>query len=264
MTKVSVIIPCYNQGHYLDEAVDSVLNQTFQDFEIIVVNDGSTDEATNSLLAEYRRPRTKVVHTENQGLAMARNNGIREAVGEYILPLDADDRIVPTYLEKAAPLLDSQPDVGIVYCMAETFGAVKGPWFAADFSIRRMLLGNLIFCSALFRREDWQVVGGYNSGMVHGWEDWDFWLSLIERGRGVHRIPDVLFYYRVAEGSMAKSMDVTKKVDMHMQIVRRHKDLYIENMRPLLALYYRLTASWPYRLLKVCRVPSMVSRWLGR
>ena len=95
MPKVSVIIPCYNQGACLEEAVDSVLAQTFQDFEILVVNDGSTDEATIRMLGKYERPKTRVIHTDNQGLAMARNNGIREARGAYILPLDADDKIGP-------------------------------------------------------------------------------------------------------------------------------------------------------------------------
>ena len=98
MAKVSVIIPCYNQGAYLNEAVESILAQSYRDFEIIVVNDGSTDEETNRLLSGYDRQQTRVLHTENQGLSSARNNGIREAQGEYILPLDADDRIDPTYL----------------------------------------------------------------------------------------------------------------------------------------------------------------------
>jgi glycosyltransferase involved in cell wall biosynthesis len=259
MPKVSVIIPCYNQGAYLNVAVESVLAQTYRDFEIIVVNDGSTDESTNRLLSNFRKPMTRVLHTPNQGLAMARNNGISEATGEYILPLDADDKIAPTYLEKAVQVIETRPEVGIVYCQAETFGAVTGPWLAAEYSLRGMLLGNLIFCSALYRKEDWQAVGGYKPNMAHGWEDWDFWLSLIELGRAVHRIPEVLFYYHVKEVSMTKSMDVAKRVDMHMQVMGNHKALYIDNSRPLLEIYYRITGSSPYRLLKRLGVPYFVS-----
>ena len=92
MMKVSVIIPCYNQGQYIEEAVKSVLAQTYQNFEIIIVNDGSTDEFTNKLLSDYDKQKTKVLHTDNQGLASARNNGIKVAKGKYILPLDADER----------------------------------------------------------------------------------------------------------------------------------------------------------------------------
>ena len=106
MPRVSIIMPCYNQGQYVAEAVDSVLGQTFHDFEIIIINDGSTDQETISTLESFDRPKCLILHTTNQGLAAARNNGIREARGEYILPLDADDRIAPTYLEKAVRVLD--------------------------------------------------------------------------------------------------------------------------------------------------------------
>ncbi len=91
MPKVSVIIPCYNHGKYIDEAVDSILNQTFKDFEIIIVNDGSTDELTNNKLKQYDKPKTFVINKENEGLSVARNTAIKRAVGEYILTLDADD-----------------------------------------------------------------------------------------------------------------------------------------------------------------------------
>ncbi|MCI5167028.1 MAG: glycosyltransferase family 2 protein, partial [Candidatus Electrothrix sp. GM3_4] len=118
MPRVSVVIPCYNQGSFIDETIHSVLAQTWQYFEIIVVNDGSTDPFTVNHLQQLNFPKTRVLHTENQGLSSARNNGIREAQGEYILPLDADDRIGPTYLEQAIRLLDADPELGIVYCKA--------------------------------------------------------------------------------------------------------------------------------------------------
>lgn len=261
--RVSVIIPCYNQGAWLDEAVESVLAQTYRNFEIIVVNDGSTDPATVRLLERYERPHLRVIHTHNQGLAMARNNGIAAASGEFILPLDADDAIAPSYLEEAVPLLEQYPRTGIVYCLGETFGAVNGPWFAPPYSLRHMLLGNLIFCSALFRREDWQAVGGYKSSMAAGYEDWDFWLSLIGRGREVQRIPKTLFRYRVKECSMAASMDWRVKAEMHHRIMLNHRDLYLENMKSLLELYYRMTGSRPYRLLKRLGMIRRLNRLWG-
>lgn len=264
MPKVSVIIPCYNQGAWVDEAVASVLAQTFRDFEIIVVNDGSTDEATNRLLLEYERPQTRVIRTANQGVAMARNTAIREAKGVYILPLDADDRIAPTYLEKGVAILDRDQEVGIVYSLGELFGSREGHWAVPDFSVRGILLTNLIFCSALYRKSDWERVGGYNPNMRSGSEDWDFWLSLVELGRGVTRIPEVLFYYRITAGSRERSMDRGRRVDMHLQLMRNHPQLFIENARPILEFYYRLTASFPYRLLKRLRVTHFVGRLLRR
>jgi glycosyltransferase involved in cell wall biosynthesis len=130
MPKISVIIPCFNQGPYLDEAVDSVLAQTFQDFEILVVDDGSTDAETIKILRDFARPKTRIIRTENQGLSAARNNGIREAMGEYILPLDADDKIGPGYLEDAVrtsasstvrrPILESGTAAGLCRIIRRT------------------------------------------------------------------------------------------------------------------------------------------------
>ncbi len=230
MATVSVIIPCYNQGHLLDEAVESVLNQTLQDFEIIIINDGSTDPFTNALLADYRKDKTTVLHTGNQGLAAARNNGIRQATGRYILPLDADDRIGPEYLEKAVQVLDSHADIGIVYCRARLFGAVETEWNLPAYSLSEMLQDNLIFCTALFRRSDWQMVNGYDPGMVYGWEDYDFWLSLIEKGRQVYQIPEYLFFYRVASDSMVRSKEKWQKVAMFKRIFERHPALFQQNI----------------------------------
>ena len=184
MVKVSVIIPCYNQGRFVDEAVASVRAQSFQDYEIIIVDDGSTDGSA-AILQGYNEEKICVLSTSNQGLASARNNGIQKASGKYILPLDADDAIQPTYLEQGVQLLEENENLGIVYCRAALFGAVETEWNLPEYSLSEMLLDNVIFCSALFRKSDWQAVGGYDPGMVYGWEDYDFWLSLIELGREV-------------------------------------------------------------------------------
>lgn len=230
MAKVSVIIPCYNQGLYVSEAVDSILAQTYQDLEIIIVNDGSTDEQTNTLLDAFSRDKTKVIVTSNQGLAAARNNGISAASGQYILPLDADDRIAPLYIEKAVQLLDSEPDTGIVYCRAMLFGAVESEWVLPAYSLEEMLKDNVIFCSALFRREDWEAVGGYDTGMIYGWEDYDFWLSLIESGRTVRQLDSHLFYYRVSPDSMVRTKEKWQKIEMFTRIYHRHQEFIGKNI----------------------------------
>lgn len=226
MPKVSVIIPCYNQGAYLEESVGSVLAQTFRDFEILVVDDGSADGETVQILEGCAWPQTRVIHTGNQGLAAARNNGIREAAGQYILALDADDKIGSDYLAEAVHILDHHPDIGIVYSEAAYFGARTGHWHLPDYATDQMLFQNLIFCSALFRREDWKRVGGYNVNMVYGWEDWDFWLSLIHLGVKVYRIPKVHFFYRLREASMIQAMDEGKRFYMRLHAILNHRDLY--------------------------------------
>lgn len=235
MSKVSVIIPCYNQGKYIDEAVSSVLSQTYKSFEIIIVNDGSTDKFTNELLKTYSRPKTRIIFTRNRGVSTARNLAISESKGEYILPLDADDKIAPEYLEKAMHFFENDivGDVGIVYCLAEFFGKKSGLWNLPEFSFEEILLRNMIFCSAFFRKSDWQKVGGYNDNMKDGYEDWDFWLSLIEAGVGVYKIPDVLFYYRIKRGSRCNAMSEKEKFEMRLQIFDNHEKLYRDNLKSI-------------------------------
>lgn len=230
MPIVSVVIPCYNQGHFVDEAVASVRGQSFDDLEIIIVNDGSTDSFTNKLLSRYDKTRAKVITTANRGLAAARNTGIAAATGRYILPLDADDKIARGYVEQAVAILEERPDVGIVYCQATLFGAVETDWSLPDYSLPRMLIDNIIFCSAFFRYKDWLEVGGYDEGMIYGWEDYSFWLSLIEKGTEVYQIPEKLFSYRVASDSMVRSKEKWQKIEMLKRIYLRHQTLFSENI----------------------------------
>ncbi len=225
MPSVSVIIPCYNQGAYLDEAVGSVLAQTYRDFEIIIVNDGSTDEFTNKKCESYADEKIKLLTTDNQGLAAARNNGIALARGKYILPLDGDDLIEPAYISEAVAVLDAEPDTGIVYCHARLFGAVETDWLLPEYCIEEMVRDNVIFCTALFRKSDWELVGGYDPGMIYGWEDYDFWLSLIERGREVKQLKGSYFRYRVTADSMVRSKEKWQKIEMFRRIYLRHSEI---------------------------------------
>lgn len=240
MTKVSVVIPCFNLGQYINEAVDSVKAQTYQDFEIVVVNDGSTDLETKKIIENLDAPKIKILTTSNQGLASARNNGIESSCGKYILPLDADDRIAPTYLEKAVGVLEKNENTGIVYCQARFFGAKSFEWDLPSFELSRMMIDNLIFCSAFFRRKDWEAVGGYNPNMVYGWEDYDFWLSLIELGKEVYRIPETLFFYRARKDSMVNSMSEEKLLYSYKQLGKNHKKLYIDNIDEIFSYIYSL------------------------
>ncbi len=230
---VSVVIPCFNHGKFIDEAVNSVLNQTFQDFEIIIVNDGSTDEFTNELLKNYSKPKTKVIMTENQGVSVARNVGIKEAKGKYILPLDADDKILPAYLEKAVKIIEENTKFGIIYCEAEFFGAKTEKWNLPEYRFSDILNGNCIFCTALFRKSSWKKVNGYKKEMKNAWEDYEFWLSLIEIGEEVYRIPEVLFQYRQHKiSSRNNSADARKtRLLLHKQIIKFHLQMYYNNLK---------------------------------
>jgi GT2 family glycosyltransferase len=202
--RVSVIIPCYNLGQYLDEAVESVLSQTCQDFEILVVDDGSTDPATQALLADYRRPKTRVIQVAHGGLAAARNVGVANTTGVYLCALDADDRLDPTYFEKAIPVLDADPSIAFVSCWLRTFGDEEWEWKPERCDLPTLLWEDTVLTAALVRREAVIAIGGYDMAMpVQGDEDWDLWLTLVERGyRGVI-LPEALFNYRRRAGSMS-------------------------------------------------------------
>ncbi|NJP08450.1 MAG: glycosyltransferase family 2 protein [Leptolyngbyaceae cyanobacterium RU_5_1] len=254
---VSVIMPCYNQGHYLDEAVASVLAQTYQSFEIIVINDGSTDPETTRLLKHYEKPNV-IIHTANQGPSAARNTGIQQARGEYILPLDSDDRIAPTYLEKAVHILNTEPDAGIVYSQAEQFGDKSGLFDVPAYSFPEILLGNMIFNSSFYRKVDWEKVGGYNENMVWGWEDYDFWLSIIELGRDVIRIPEVLYFHRELPNSRSQQMTHDKWVQSYVQLFKNHPQLYSDHIETLFQSLVDLRADVHRTHTRLHRVLSQV------
>jgi len=210
---ITVIIPCYNDGEYLREALDSVFHQSSDDWEIIVVDDCSTDVVTQRVLSGICDERVRLFRTQEQsGPAVARNLAIRNAAGSYILPLDADDKIGTSYLEKAKNLLDSSMDLEIVYCHASLFGLSHGPWKLPSFEPSRFVLDNMIFSSALFRKSTWERVGGYSENMLEGMEDYDFWIKILSHGGRVHCINECLFHYRIKRKSRTTVL-LSKKND---------------------------------------------------
>lgn len=233
--RVSVIIPCYNHGDFILEAVDSVKHQSFLAYEIIVVDDGSTEPGTLEILSGlYEKGDVKLIQQQNAGVSSARNSGIAHADGEYILPLDADDRISQGFLLQAVAEMDRDVNTGIVYGHTELFGDKQGLWVKPEFALQDMLFENLIVVSALFRKADWERVGGFREEMVYGWEDWDFWLSIIGLGRRVARLDIVSLHYRILPESRSSRMSFSQKCCMMASLVLRHKGLYWSNTREVL------------------------------
>jgi len=241
MPKVSVIIPCYNHGEFLLETLYSLQEQTFTDYEIIIVNDGSTDEATVTLLQNMKRPKTRIFNTVNNGVSAARNRGITEAVGQYILPLDADDLITPQFLEKTVSLLEQNPETGIVSCDAELFGMLSEVRQLPDFSLEHLLSENLLFATSVFRKSNWKSVGGYRTAMKFGWEDWDFWIAMARSSIKVIHIPEPLFKYRISSESRDRSMTLWQKLNMMLLILVKHFKCYLKSPMSLIRL---LTNAW--------------------
>lgn len=221
---VSVVVPCYNHGKYLEETIQSVQQSTWQKKEIIIVDDGSTDNSVKiakKMMNLYKN--VNCIFQENSGPSVARNNGIQAATGELILPLDADDLISPKYIENGIRKFENDPDVKLVYCEAEKFGAKTGKWKLDDFSLEKLAYKNMIFISALFRKTDWQKAGGFSEEMTWGFEDWEFWISLLKSGGKVVKLPFTGFYYRIQTNSRRKTVDKSgrrKTVDF---INRKHR-----------------------------------------
>ena len=200
---VSVVIPCFNHGEYLVEAVASVTDLRRADVELIVVDDGSTDERTLREMDLLTSRGIRVIRQENRGLAAARNAGIRAARGELILPLDSDNRIREAYLVEGVRLLRGAPDVGVVYGNAEYFGGRGGMWQVPEFDLVQLARGNFVDACALYRKVIWESLQGYDEKMPWmGWEDWDFWMRAAVRGWGFSHLDAIAFDYRVRAGSM--------------------------------------------------------------
>lgn len=228
MEKVSIVMPCYNDGAYIHEAIESVLHQTYENLEIIIIDDGSDDPVTKSILEQIDDLRIKIFHSHRLRPAGARNYGIKEATGKYILPVDSDDKIESTYVEKAVKILEQNENIGVVYCYGDLFGEQSGRWQLPDYSFKTMLLDNIVFVTAMFYKSDWEKVGGFNTKMKAGMEDYDFWLSLLEIGREIYQIPEVLFHYRIKPVSRTTKFqdDCASKQETYRQIYFNHPVLY--------------------------------------
>ena len=226
---ISVIVPCYNQAQYLDECLQSVLEQTYQNWECIIVNDGSPDN-TEEVVKKWteKDPRFKYLKKENGGLSSARNAGIKAAQGEWILPLDADDKIGDRYLELAEK--EFGESYTVIYCKAEKIGAQQGAWDLPTFSIEKLAATNIIFCSFFFTKNKFIAVGGYDENMKKGLEDWEFLIALLKSGGKVIQLDYLGFYYRIKESSMITNLDTKTKEAIFKYIERKHLDFFHQHL----------------------------------
>lgn len=200
--KVSIIIPCYNHGQYLPEVLSN-LDPISSDYEVIIVNDGSTQDETLKALNIYRAKGFQVIDQVNQGLSAARNTGILNSKGSFILMLDADNTIEKSYIEHAVRAFEEDSAVAVVYSDAEYFGDKSGRWDVGPFNLQRLMIANYIDACAMIRKTILDELGGYDIEMKGGWEDWEMWLRIALAGKKFHYIPQIGFKYRVYPTQMS-------------------------------------------------------------
>lgn len=194
---VSVVVPVYNMEEYLPETLDSVLASDYPALEVIVMDDGSRDRSFSIAQGYSRRyPNVRAYMQENHGVCVARNQAISRARGKYILPVDADNRVTPSFISSAVRAIETDAEVKVVTCRMEFFGARKGEWKLPPFSLRLLARKNMMDTCALYRRSDWERAGGYCETIVAR-EDWEFWISLLKYGGKVVRLPETGLYYRI-------------------------------------------------------------------
>jgi len=233
--KISVVIPCYNDGALLTEAVDSVLACSYPDLELIIVDDGSTDEATLNILNSYREKNFNILSHTNKGLAYSRNRGIQQARGTYILPLDADNKIKEGYLSRSVELLDSG-HYDIVYAKPHFFGEdiAERKFVTHEFDGDKLFVRNYIDACAVYRKPVWEAVGGYDEKMPsQGNEDWEFWLHCHVKGFRFKFLDECLFDYRITKSSMIANVSSDQTNVVKNYLIVKHADQYREQFSKL-------------------------------
>ena len=236
---VSVIVPCYNGERFLDSLMASLACQTFQDFEIVIVDDGSDDEATSRKLASLT-DRARVIRQDNRGPAAARNTAILAARADIVAMVDCDDTVEPHFLAETVPLLAAAPsEIGMVVAHARLAGAGAGVW-RCYFNRFDLLFTNTLSVALVVRKRCWLAVGGYDESMREGYEDWDFSLRLVEAGFRAIEVPKPLYNYYIRPDTMWFSR--TSSVDgnrLHARLWRaiRHKHVQSYSLMAMLRLW---------------------------
>ena len=226
---VSVIVPIYNAAPYLQETLDSILASTYRPIEVVMVDDGSKDDSL-AIAQSYckKHKECQVISQENRGVSTARNTAIRAAHGTYVLPVDADDKIADTLIQKAVDVMIRNDQVRVVGCRSWMFGAANREWKLPKFSLALLARKNMIPATALYRKSDWERCGGYCEQEIYR-EDWDFWISMMELGGTFYKIDEVLFFYRIHKESRRVLAKGRKKIIVDA-INRRHADYVIKHL----------------------------------
>ncbi|VAX42849.1 hypothetical protein MNBD_PLANCTO03-221 [hydrothermal vent metagenome] len=239
LPRATIIIPCYNHGRFIAEAVESALAQTEAIVRVVVIDDGSDDGSTpaacDALLDRFEPDRVEVIHQPNTGLPGARNRGAAEARTAYLAFLDADDTIAPSFVATLAAAIEAadDPKVSHAYCQETLTDRAHGTWRVPEWDPELLLITNLHPVTCLVKREVFERVGGFDATMTQGYEDWECWVRLSAHGyRGV-RVAEPLFFWRRHSQETMIHDAVTRHDALYSQIIDRHRDLYDRSFEAL-------------------------------
>ncbi len=236
---ISIIIPCYNSGIFLKDALASIFDYVLEGFEIIIVNDGSTDIFTLNFLNKLKDPRILIINQKNQGLASARNVGVANSKGELLLFLDSDNKILSNYSKWAIEAFKNNSKLGVVYGNPVFFGEVNLPtrFESKPFQFDSLLCGNFIDACAFVKKEAFFCVDGFSvDHRLDGWDDWDLWIKLSSAGWDFNYIDRDCFQYRVSNDSMIGSKSIEEKNRMLQYLGAKHGFIFHQRFRR----YYKL------------------------
>ena len=241
---VSIVIPVYNAKDYLRETMDSIAALKCPNIEVIIVDDGSTDNSAQ-IANEYilnSGLSAKLVVQPNQGASAARNAGITVAEGKYILPFDSDDLVCEKFIDEAVQVMENDTRVKVVTSNAVFFGEQTGLWDLPDFSLPALAQRNMLPVCSLYRKTDWEKAGGYCIDFA-GREDWDFWISLLKDGGNVVKLPVVGFKYRMHKNSKRNRTRKNKR-EIFALLNKRHPGFFKEQLNGPLRIHRKF--SKPY------------------
>jgi glycosyltransferase involved in cell wall biosynthesis len=236
---LSIIIPCYNSESTLASTLESVISQDFQDWEALIINDGSTDTTEEIALRWVEKDkRFQYFAKPNEGLGKTRNYGITRSNGIYILPLDSDNQLMKGFAREAIAVFEKKQDVGVVYGDAEYFGEKTCLWKVPQFDLKKMLTDNFIDACAIFRKKNWEIIGGYDVNMpFQGNEDWDFWLAHGVLNFKFYHLNKMTFRYFVSKNSMIRTFTNAMHESNNDYIFKKYNKQYQKYYSEIYSLY---------------------------
>ena len=222
---IGIVTPCRNHAKFLTEAIDSVYaNKTAISIHTVIINDGSTDdtEKTAAALAAKYKNVGYIYHSQSLGLPASRNEGIKQLNTEYILCLDADDKIPDNYIQSSCGLLAT---CDVAYADSQCFGVINRLDDFPDFDAEILRHGNFINCSAVYRKAMWEELKGYDGTMKLGWEDYEFWIRAYKAGYTFRKNHDSSIYWRKHERSLTTTT-VENMEKIRDYLLKKHPDFF--------------------------------------